>query len=435
MLILALSFVFYAKGFGQAPIVGTVNPTGGHSTYTIAIPPFTVKGGQQLATPMEKIIMNDLVLSGYFNPLKPEQFVVDTHQLDLARNSIQFAEWRRVGALYLLKGEYEVVGGALVVKFWLYDTAGSAGYIFGRGYDKTYTVNDERKQAHTISDDIIRQVTGEPGIAGTQICYVRNNDAYGKSKQVCVIDADGANAHPIIPGDSLVAAPCWGANGTEIYYTTWREFNPDLEGVLLRSGKRWWISRFVNLNYSPDWSEKQQLIALSLSKDGNPELYTMNRRGLELRRLTNDRAIDGQPCWSPDGSQICFTSDRAAGKQLYILDVRTLETRRLTYNESSDNDGASWAANGTKKIAFMSLINGTYQVCTINPDGSDFKQLSTGGSRCEDPSWAPNGRVMVFTSNRSGENQLYSMYSDGSNQHQLTSGVPCHSSRWSPAMQ
>lgn len=414
----------------QPVFTGEVSSTGKHTTWPIAIPAFENKGGGQVSPQLHEAIMNDLVLSGLFNPPSNPEFVAQTDALDKAKGSVQSAEWRRIGVLYLLKGNYAIDGDRLTVEFMLYDTAAPQGYIFGRRYERKYSVSQARQQAHRIADEVVERITGEPGIASTQICYVRNNDAYGNSKQVMVMDSDGANAHPVIPGGSLVAAPCWGANATEIYYTTWRDFNPDLEGVILRSGARWWISRHVNLNISPDWCEKTGQIALTLSKDGNPEIYAMNRRGLDLRRLTNNRAIDSSPCWSPDGSQIAFTSDRSGSKQLYIMDASGGEARRLTYS-GSDNDGASWAPGGSKKIAFHSMVNGSYQVCTINPDGSGL-QVLTSGSRNEDPAWAPNGRVMVFTSNRDGASQLYSMYADGSNVHRLTSGAPSHSARWSP---
>jgi TolB protein len=87
-------------------------------------------------------------------------------------------------------------------------------------------------------------------------------------------------------GNALVATPCWGSNGTEIYYTTFEAFNPDLAGVMLESKYKWWVSRRAGFNLSPSWSEAAQKVALTLTRDGNSEIYTITREGKDPRRLT-----------------------------------------------------------------------------------------------------------------------------------------------------
>jgi TolB protein len=407
---------------------------GARQAIVIAIPPFQPQGGGVQNNPeMADVIANDLKLSGVFAPPQNMQFAMETNKLDLAKNTINYAEWLRIGALYLVKGSTTIEGHDLDVTVKVYDTAGQS-YVFGKRYPKLYRTDQARELAHQISNDIMERLTGEPGVAGTRILFVRCNDRYGKSKQICVMDADGANNHPLTKEGELVATPCWGMHGTEVYYTTWGDWNPDMRGLILRSGATWWISRRPSLNISPAWSEKQHLIVATLGKDGPSEIYTMNREGKELRRLTTDHSIKSSPCWSPDGSKIAFTSNRTGNPQIHLLDVATLNISRLTY-QGNYNDGASWACGGAKKIAYSSRVDGVFQIFTINPDGTDCQQITNGSSDSVDPRWAPNGWVMVFASNRSGDYQLYTMFADGSNVQQLTHGAPSQSPDWGPAVQ
>lgn len=432
MLILLMALGLVSSSWAQTDI-GQVNPGGNRSTIPIAVPPFQAIGGQALSAPtlLSDVIASDLKLSGFFSMPANEQFARETNQLDLQKGAINFAEWVRIGVSYLVKGTYKIQGSDLVTEVKTFDTV-SQKYVFGKRYEN-YKISEARLLAHRISNDIIERLVQEKGIAGTQIVFVRANDRLGNSKQVYVMDADGQNVQALTEQGELVATPCWGARGTELYYTTYRDYNPDLRGVILRSHAKWWVSRRPSLNISPAWSEKQKLITLVLAKDGNSELYTINREGKELRRLTTNRSIDCSPAWSPDGTQIAFTSDRTGNQQIYIMDVRTLEVRRLTY-QGSYNDGASWAPCGSNRIAYASRVDGIFQIMTIKPDGSDPQQITNGSSHSEDPSWAPNGWTMSFTSDRSGQKQIYSMFADGSNLQQLTHGGQSQSSNWSPEM-
>src|SRR5262249_38186142 len=162
----------------------------------------------------------------------------------------------RLGASYLVKGSYAISGPNLNAKVETYDTV-SQKYIFGRSYDG-YTVENARNMAHRISDDIVQQLTATPGVARTKFVFVREVDPYGKTKQTCVMDADGFNPIAYTDTGELTAAPAWGANGTEIYYTTYRDFNPDLAGIILRTQHKWWVSRRAGFNVSANWSEKNK---------------------------------------------------------------------------------------------------------------------------------------------------------------------------------
>jgi TolB protein len=408
----------------------TVTAGEGRDLLTIAVPDFKPAGGGQTlgATNMGEVMNNDFRLSGYFQAPSNKQFVIETDLLDAQKGGIQFADWHRLGAAYLVKGSYEISGTNLSAKVETYDVVAQK-YIFGRSYD-SYRVDNARALAHRISDDIVERLTATPGVARTRLAFIREVDPYGKTKQTCVMDADGFAPQAYTDAGELTAAPAWGANGTEIYYTTYRDFNPDLAGIILRTKHKWWVSRRAGFNVSPSWNEKLKKLALTFTRDGNSEIYTITREGKDPQRLTFDRSIDCEPSWSPDGSQIAFTSDRGGRPQIYVMDANTKNARRLTTG-GDYNTGATWSPDG-KMIAYQSRIGGDFQIFIMNADGGNPQQITNGPYNNEDPTWAPNSQLIAFTSDRTGSRQIYSMYAMGGDAHQLTKGTPCKSAAWSP---
>ncbi|MBI1784100.1 PD40 domain-containing protein, partial [Candidatus Sumerlaeota bacterium] len=409
---------------------GTVRPTE-FSPNPIAVPPFQGQGETGKADPFSETIQRDLVLSGFFRAPSNAQFVAETHAFDLKEDKIHYADWFRLGVSYVVKGKYSIAGDQLEVEFRTYDTT-MGTYIFGKRYDK-YPKNNARQLAHRISNDIIKRITNVDGVAHTQLVFVGEVPGKGTqtNKEIFVIDEDGENRKQLTNDKNLDATPTWGARGTEIYYTTYKDYNPDLAGIYLDGSYNWFVSRRAGFNLSPAWSEKKQLIALTLSKDGNSEIYTMTRAGKDLKRLTYGKSIDSSPVWSPNGDYIAFTSDRNGGPQIYIMDESGVNVRQLTHS-GSYNDGAAWSPKGDM-IAFSSRIDGIFQIFTINVNGGDLRPLTSGNYNSEDPTWSPNGWVIAYTSDRTGTKQINLMFLDGRQLGQITNGTAgSYSANWSP---
>ena len=396
---------------------------------TIAIPEFNKKDPSETLKPgaLGEIIYRDLEISGFFLRPKNETFIAQTNASDEKQGKIDFAEWNRLGCSFLVKGEYQLSSADISADCYMYDIK-TGQRVFGKNFGH-YPPAAYRRLAHRISDEIVRYVTHEQGIASTQILFISKQ---GKGSDLFVMDADGFNQHPLTTDGNLAATPCWGYGATEIYFTSYKEYNPDLWIYRLEDGKSGVISSYPGFNLSPSWCEKTQRIALTLSKDGNSEIYTMDYRGKNLKRLTYDRAIDSSPSWSPDGSSILFTSDRAGTPQIYIMDSQGLNVRRLSF-QGSYNDSAVWSPKGDR-IAFASRVQGYFHVFLMNADGSNWVQLTSGASNNEDPCWAPDGRHLAFTSTRSGSPRIFLICDDGSNLIQLTTSGRNQSSSWSPIL-
>ncbi|OQB22577.1 MAG: translocation protein TolB [candidate division BRC1 bacterium ADurb.Bin183] len=426
--VILFGLLIYPSLYSQDPNVIHIRPSD-KFVATIAIPDFKpVAGSEGVKSGLfQEIIYRDLEISGYFTRVKNEQFVAQTNAADEKSGSINFQEWNRLGANFLLKSTFNLSGNTLSSECFFYDVKTNQR-VFGKNFDG-YTREQYRRMAHRIADEIIRYVSQEQGIASTRIAYISQ---IGKAKEVYIMDADGFGFMPLTRDGNLAATPCWGLGAAEIYYTSYKEYNPDLWLVRLTDGKAGVVSSHPGFNLSPAWCEKAQKMALTLSKDGNSEIYTMDHRGGNLKRLTYNKAIDASPSWSPEGNRIAFTSDRTGRPQIFVMDSEGLNVKKLT-NQGSYNESPAWSPKGDR-IAFVSRIEGRFHIFLMDTDGSNWVRLTTGNSNNEDPCWAPDGRHIAFTSDRSGRMQIYVMNDDGSNIVQLTKEGTNQSPSWSPFM-
>jgi TolB protein len=269
---------------------------------------------------------------------------------------------------------------------------------------KRYAVKSEqvRQVAHHFSDEVVRMLTGETGIASTKIVYRQKK---GDSWEIVMVDYDGYNPRVILRQTVSVIFPRWIDDSKALVFTSFREGKIDLWIRHLAEAASKRLLSYPGLNYSTDWSEKRQEMAVTLSKDGDPEIYVTGKDGKIKRRLTHARSIDCSPNWSPSGREIVFTSDRSGMPQIYIMQADGSNVRRLSLSGGRYNDSPAWSPKGDW-IVYVSRIDGFFQLCTIRPDGSGFQVITDEKVDHEDPRWAPNGRHIVCTEKRGYQNVI-----------------------------
>jgi len=313
-------------------------------------------------------------------------------------------EWNKVGAQAVIKNA--VVGNQ--IKFQLYDLAKGSKPVLSKGFPS----GDSRKAAHMFMNEVINYYTGTPGVFGSRIAFVRTQRNPLVTKNVYTAEMDGGNVSGITGNRSLNILPSLGPGG-QVVFTSYAKRNPDL--WMSSGGAPVRVSKFPGLNLGGVMSPEGGTIALTLSKDGNSELYTIDTSGNVKARLTNDKALDGSATWSGAGNQLAFVSDRAGGPQVYRMTSGGGGANRVTkkgdYNQTPDwNPGAGEHAEW---VTYAGRAGGGFDIFAVNVKSGAVKRLSQGSGRNQDPSYSPDGRLVAWSSSRGG---IVVANEDGNNQ-------------------
>lgn len=395
----------------------------------IAIPPFIPANGSSVlrARTVSSIINADLGFLNDFSVLKDVDYPGAFARIPSDPLKISFADWSRVGARYLVHGQYLDDGDTVHVRWRLFETRCRRQIL---GYEYKGKREFLRKIAHRIADEIVWRLTGNPGIAQTRMAFVCST---GGNKELWVSDWDGANPTRLTHDNSLVVCPEWSPGGGSIAYTSYGDSNPDLYTIEVETGKRRSISRFQGINIAPAWSPNHKHIAFTLSKDGNNEIYLKDIESGVLKRLTRHRALDTSPTFSPDGRQIAFVSTRGGSPQIWVMAVDGTDLRRLSYQGGNSYDPA-WSPKGDK-IAYVVEGRGHgFEIYVMDINGRNATRLTDSAGTNEAPSWSPDGEHVAFCSSRTGRNEIFVMKDDGTDARLVTRlDGPCASPVWSPS--
>ncbi len=329
--------------------------------------------GGGAAAEFKRVLEDDLLRSGWFVPSAP-------------------------GAEFTLVGVAQV-GGQLTAQIQL-SSASQQQWLLS----KQYAVGSDaaRPLAHRVADDILAAI-GRKGMFSGHIAMLGTRTG---AKELYVCDMDGGNVQQITRDNNICLAPRWTPDGQRITYTAFLKRYPDVYLIDLVSRSRRVIASYGGMNSGGAVSPDGSLVALTLSKDGSPNLYVRALNGGTLVRLTSEpRAAIASPCWSPDGSHIVYASDQAstAHPQLYVISRGGGAPRRLT-TRGSQNVSPNWGANGL--IAYASLM-GKFQICVVDPNTLDSRMISPGDASYEDPCWAPDGRHIVCSRTQNYRSSIY----------------------------
>ena len=325
------------------------------------------KSDPRLAADLINILKNDFTLVDYLEPVTNSS-----------------AAQLKLNCAYKLSGNNQ-----LTIEGKLYETT-KGRMILGKRFSGT--AGQRRKLIHSLTDSIITTVTGEKGIAATRLTF--EHFASG-NKQIFISDFDGAALFQLTKDPCPNLFPHWSPPKDKIVYTSYLYHFPQTFIYNISEGTRRRICGYPGLNTSASFSPNGRQVALTLSKDGNPEIYTINTDGTGLTRITKSRSVDTAPCWSPDGKKIAFVSNRNGSPQIYIISSRGGSARRLTY-EGSYNTNPNWSPKGDL-IVYNSSQGGVFQILTTDVNTGQTTQITHGSASCENPSFAADGRHIVFS--------------------------------------
>ncbi|MGZ8154016.1 MAG: Tol-Pal system beta propeller repeat protein TolB [Burkholderiales bacterium] len=373
----------------------------GANQIPIAIAPFKTEA--RAPQSLTSVIGADLERSGLFKMVDAGGVV----PVPSEPGEVNFQQWSARGAEALVIGTVTPMSdGRFEVRFRLMDVVKSTQLT---GFVYTVSAPQLRLTAHKIADVIYEKLTGTPGVFATRITYVmkRSNTRH----ELHVADADGFAPQTVLASNEPIISPTWSPDGTRLAYVSFERKKPVVYVQSLTTGSRAAVANFVGSNSAPAWSPDGKRLAVTLTKDGGSQIYTisMNGGGTPVR-LTNSPGIDTEPNWSPDGQSIIFTSDRGGSPQIYRMPASGGQAQRLTF-EGSYNVSPRHSPDG-KSFTFVHRQGSRFSVA-IQDFATRQMQLLTEGGLDESPSFAPNGRMILYASEVRGRGILAAVSSDG----------------------
>lgn len=435
LLSLALSLVM-AGLFTAAPAEAALQidiNQGNTEPMPIAITDFLGAAGQEASagTDIATVVTNDLERSGLFRPLSKASFIEKMTDINVPP---RFGDWRVINSQALVTGQVKMeADGRLRVEFRLWDVYGEQQLT---GLQFFTTPDNWRRVAHLIADAIYQRLTGEQGYFDTRVVYVSESGPKNRRvKRLAIMDQDGYNPHTLTNGAELVLTPRFSPNSQEITYLSYHNNNPRVYLLDIETGQQEVVGDFKGMTFAPRFSPDGQKVVMSLQRGGNANIYTMDLRSRQVTRLTSTNAIDTAPSYSPDGTQIAFESDRGGSQQIYVMNADGSNQHRISFGQGRYATPV-WSPRGDL-VAFTKMISGQFVIGVMKPDGTGDRIL-TEGFHNEGPTWAPNGRVLMFfreTRGAQGGPSLWSVDLTGRNERPVPTPTFASDPAWSPRIQ
>jgi len=425
-----------AVGLGVPPARAQVHlppvTHGNVAPMPIAIPDFLAAspGDSEPARTVTDIITNNLRRSGLFVPIDPNAFIEKIVNFDAVP---RYPDWRTINAQALVVGRVNRdASGRIKAEFRLWDVIAGA-QLEGKQYSAT--PDNERRIGHIISDAIYERLTGEKGYFDSRIVFVdETGPPERRVKRLTLMDQDGANVRYLTRGEELVLTPRFSPAAQEITYMSYGEGDPRVYLLNIETGQREVVGNFPGMTFAPRFSPDGGSVIMSLQRGGNANLFVMNLGSKAITRLTDSAAIDTSPSYSPDGAHICFESDRGGQPQIYVMSAGGGPAQRITFGQGATYSTPVWSPRGDV-IAFTRQANGLFAIGVINPDGSGERVL-TEGFHNEGPTFAPNGRVLMFFRDPGGNSGPSLFTIDLTGRNELKVPTPSYASdpAWSPLL-
>ena len=388
----------------------------------------------EIGRQISDVITNNLVRSGQFKAVESAAFIAPPTSPSVRPN---FSDWTPLGIKALISGSAKAINeNQMEIEFRLWDVIAETDLV---GLRLSVDSNSWRRVAHIISDEIFQRLSGDTGYFDTRIVYVAESGLQNKRvKRLAIMDQDGENHQYLTDGSFLVLTPRFSPTSQEITYLAYYKNEPRVYIFNLETGQQELLGSFPGMTFAPRFSPSGDKIIMSLADKGVTDIYEMNLNTQEVIRLTNSSSIDTSPSYSPDSSKIVFNSDRGGSQQLYVMDKNGAKVKRISYGEGRYATPV-WAPKG-ELIAFTKMLKNKFYIGVMAPDGSGERLLAEG-YLVEGPTWAPNGRVLMYfkqdapvDNDKSSNVNLYKVDITGFREERILTPSDGSDPAWSPLL-
>ncbi len=370
----------------------------GASQIPFSVAPF--KGAEQSPQDLAGIVRADLERSGLFRAIAPVTAVAldETSRPDLA-------PWRERSADVLVTGSVSpLADGRFDVRFRVWDVVRLQDL---GGISLPTRPADLRLAAHRIADYVYEKLTGDKGIFSTRIAYVTKTPA---RYALWVADADGENAQLALGSPEPIISPAWSPVGGLLAYVSFESRKPVIYSHEVATGRRRLVANFKGSNSAPAWSSDGKSLLATLTLDGGSQIYHIDMGTGAHTRLTQSSGIDTEPVWDAAGKAIYFVSDRGGAPQIYRMPARGGSVERVTF-AGSYNTSPAISPDG-KWLAYIARVGGAFKLHVMDLAAGTAVAI-TDTTADESPSFAPNGRLIMYATKLQGREALMTTTLDG----------------------
>lgn len=378
----------------------------------IAVPPFVPDSAaaQDLAGRITRVVLDDLTGTGLFREVPQAAHIGRIATFDAP---VQYSDWSAINVQALVTGAVGTNGSQASVRFRLWDVFGQQALD---GLQFQGPQGAWRRLAHKVADSIYAKLTGESGYFDSRVAYVaESGPKSSRRRQLAVMDYDGANSVTLTDGAAIVVGPSIATSASRILYTGYESKKPRVYLVSASGGGRKAIGPAADMALAGGFSPNERQALISVSKGGASNIFLADLGGGGAKQLTSGSQIDASPSFSPDGSKIVYESDQGGSQQIYVMGAGGGGGQRISFGDGRYAT-PQWSPRGDL-IAFTKMTGGRFHIGIMRPDGSGEKLL-TSSYLDEGPTWAANGRVLMFyreTPGDSGGPQIYTVDVTGRN--------------------
>lgn len=376
---------------------------------TIGVPSFQSDRPDRLRTDMSELLNQDLDMSGFFIVAPNSLLDRELTEEGVEKKDIKFTNWRSLGIELLCKARFITTGGEIALEAYLYDTLDGSLLLAKRYKSRP---EEWRRLVHLLADDILLAVTGEKGIMGSRVVFVSGSK---RNKDVFIAGIDGQNVRQITNFQNITVSPSISPDGRYLAYTSYKEGKPNLFIMDLETGKDIHSDREDGMKLGTAWLGKSTL-GYSKTSGNHSTIYTFDAVSRQKKAIFTKEGILTSPSFSPDGTRMVFVSDMFGNPQIFIKDLSSGDAKRLTYS-GNYNTSPSFSPKGDL-IVFVAKINGSFEICTMNLDGSNQRVLTSGGIN-DSPQFSPCGRYILYSSKKGDQYNVYVMLYNGENKRML----------------
>jgi TolB protein len=404
----------------------------------IAVPDFgpQADNAKAHATLFTTVVRDDLAFSGILELVSPSFYPT---QVPTQPGELHNLTWTDppLNSNFVAFGNLTESSSEVGISAWMYDVRSTSNQaVVGKVYRGAPTDAQVRKFAHQFADEIINKLSGGlPSIASTQIAFISSRTG---TKELWVMDYDGSNQHPLTALKTISLTPRWSPDAARIAFTCFERAGGATSAQICMysfdTNKVVSFARYRGTNSAPTWSPDGSQVMFSSSMQGPADIYVTDASGNRPKRITfsNGSAANTSPAWNPKtGQSVAYVSDRSGVPQIYLMNADGTNSQKLDLADMGYVIDPAWSPNGQLLAFSWRRPSGNYDIYIMDAISRKTIEITRDSGRNERPSWAPDGRHIVFESTRGGSRQIWTMLADGSAAHQLTSSGHNESPNWS----